>query len=908
MKQFMLWSHRHPAIVIVLLVITSCVFAAYIPRISTEVSTRDLWIKNDPAIAEYDDTLDLFGSDKMTLIYVKDADLFLPDTLALLQAFHDRIEDWPDVVRVDSLFSVSNFKGVDGVLYTDPLIEDLPDTVEAAQAIRQDALRNPMLIDQLISDDGQSTVFSIFLDEESDTPDYELLFSQQLDDEIAAIAPQVDEIFQIGNPYVNRMMFENMLRDQRIIYPLGALLFAIASLVIWRSAKLLGMTAITSGLSILWTVGFMGMFRIPLNTFTAMAPILLLVVGSTEDIHLFSEYLTGIGKTGDRGKAVTYMVGTSSTALFLTAVTTFLGFLAICLNQILAIKHFGAVAAFGLLVNPLITFMVAPVYLGFFGPKQTTVPANTRTHHIFMALAERLIAIIQRYRWRMFGIIAGVCVCIGLFATQIEMRNDTVGLFKPSSPVRTRSDRLHEEMAGTQVFFIHISSGWPDTFIQPENLHSIADFQQALEQQDWGARVYSIVDYVSLIHREMNDGDDAYHALPDSSAFIAQYLLLMSPDELERVITDDYSEINLIVRHNESSSLGLKQRITDVETLLGQYLNPHFEYRIVGESILTMRAADTIALGQVLSFSFTLVVIFLLMSILFVNVKAGLLALIPNVLPLLLIFGIMGAFGIALNFSTSMLAAIAIGIAVDDTIHFMTRYYHEMRRRQNQHAAMDASLREEVRPIIATSIGLALGFSVLMLSSMVPLTHFGLLAALAMLFALLADLCVTPILLSSTQLLTLWDMVDLHLRDEVITQSPLFANLRSWQIKKVVLLGKMEHKAQGETIIRQGEPGNSMYMLLEGQVHVIVGDVETNQQRLVADYGPGDVFGEIALVNPGPRTADILARHDVVYLEIDWDGMERLRRLYPRIASHLYRNLARILGERLKDTTHQLMR
>jgi len=165
----------------------------------------------------------------------------------------------------------------------------------------------------------------------------------------------------------------------------------------------------------------------------------------------------------------------------------------------------------------------------------------------------------------------------------------------------------------------------------------------------------------------------------------------------------------------------------------------------------------------------------------------------------------------------------------------MARYYKEMRVFQDQGKAIEACIQHELRPIVATSIGLALGFGALTLSTMLPLVHFGLLAALVMLFALIADLFITPILLSSTQLLTLWDMLTLDLKDAVIQYSPLFRNLKSWHIKKMVLLGKILNKAQGETLIRAGGEGKSMYLLLEGHVQVMVMEPQTQKQTAVAD-------------------------------------------------------------------------
>ncbi len=909
MQTLMLWSYRHPKHVIILLLGITMFFAYYIPTIQVDVSTQTFWIQGDPAKELYDDTLEKFGSDKITVIYVKDSKLFTPDMLARLSDFQSALEDFPEVDRVDSLFSIANLKGEEGFLNTEPFLEEVPDTLEEAQAIKADALRNPMAVNNFVSRDGSAMTFNLFLDE-AISPDDETSFSHQVDEVIATIAPHVEQVFQLGTPYTTRMAYEGQMRDQRTVLPLSFLLFALTSFVIWRSTSLLGLTMITSGLSIFWTMGFMGLFRIPMNGFTAIIPALLVVVGSTEDVHLFSEYLAGIRETGTRPNAIPYMIRKTRIALFLTALTTFLGFLAIALNKIIVLKQFGVVSAFGLLANPFITFLAAPVYLKYLGPQHVSYTAGAASEFVnafFTSVSRKITILIRVYKWQTFSVLIGAILVIGLFAFRIKVDNDFVGLFKPSAPIRVFSQQLHEELAGVQSFVIHISSGTEDTFKQPRNLVQVAEIQAFLRQTGWCDFTNSVVDYLLLTNREMHDGDQAYERIPESSDLIAQYFLILPPDEIASFITDDASEVSIAVRHNVNSSHGLKAVVAQVDDFIAQHLNPHFDYRITGETILTMTAADTLAAGQVLSLSFTLIVVFLLMSLLFVNVKAGALALVPNVLPIVLLCGMMGLLGIFLNTATSMVAVIAIGIAVDDTIHFMARYHKEMRRLQDQDQAIEACIHHEIRPIVATSVGLALGFGVIMLSDMLPLVHFGFLAASVMLFALVADLFITPILLSSTQLLTLWDMLTLDLQEAVIQDSPLFRSLKRWQVKKIVLLGKVLHARQGEAVIQHGDEGRSMYLLLEGRVQVEVGEEQAGVSTVIARLGPGEVFGEIALVNPGPRTADIQAAEDATYLELDWNSIERIRRIYPRIAAHLYHNLAQILGQRLKDTTQKML-
>lgn len=352
------------------------------------------------------------------------------------------------------------------------------------------------------------------------------------------------------------------------------------------------------------------------------------------------------------------------------------------------------------------------------------------------------------------------------------------------------------------------------------------------------------------------------------------------------------------MRHNISSSDELSAAVHTVEQFIANEIDPALDVHVTGLSVLTAQAADSMARGQAESLLLMLIAILLLVSLLFVNLKAGASALVPNLLPILVLFGVMGYAGIPLDTSTAMVAVIALGISIDDTLHFMARYHDNTRRFQEEARALVSTVEDESKPIITTSVALGLGFAALAVSHFPPVVHFGLLTAMVMLLALISTFILTPVLLSTVSLVTLRDILSLRLKDAVCEQCSLFANMRVGQIKRVVLVGNMRRYPAGHVIMRQGEVGDEMFVMLDGVAEVWRHYRDGSSQR-VSEISTGHLFGEVALMGHSTRTADVLAIEPVTVLALNWKGIDRVWRFFPHIAAKLFRNISSILAGRV---------
>ncbi len=898
MRKLMLFSHEHPWLIIIFLLMSSIVAALQLPGLHSDSSLDGLRIEKDIEKNTYREAVKTFGSDKINIIYIKDDALFSPEKLLELENLVILLEAVKGVQKVESIFSTNNFSNEDGMLVTGPLAEWVPETVEESEHLLADARKNPILNGNLISEKETSIAINLFLETDNRDKNFYRELTVTIDDLIEPFEKKFEKIFQIGEPYLRHQISKLMIKDQRCIIPISVLVLLITLIAVTRSPSCAILPMLTSGTSILWTAGFMSVVGIPVNILTMIVPSLILVIGSTEDVHLLLEYQHGLNIKNSKNIAAQWMIKKMGVVVMVTAITTFIGFLSICLNSVTILKQFGMVASFALFANPVVTCLITPVYLKLW-PFDFKKKKNSGLHSTQRAI-EQLANYISIHKKKIFISAVIITIAIGGFSFRVKLENDTVSMFKKNAEVLNRLDLLTDDFPGVQTFFIRINGGHKEIFKDPENLREIDAVQTWINNSGKYDKTVSIVDFLKLINREMNGGTPEMEKLPSSKARISQYLTFLEDDEIERYVNNDFSDINIMVRHNINSSHDQKHALNNLEKEIKNILNPHFQFYITGDGILLLNGADAIADGQVKSIFLLLFIIFLIMSGLFMNIKAGFLSLVPNIIPVVINFGIMGLFSIPLNVGTAMVAVIAIGIAVDDTLHFMTRYNDEMHQVKNQDKAMRICISSEFRVVFATSIALSLGFAVLAFSNFVPIIQFGILSAVVMLVAFFCDIFVTPILLSNTRLLTLWDILSLKLRKEVIEKSEFFRDMKMRQIKKIVLLARIRNQKKNDIIYREGEKGDSMYLILEGSVQRYSIQSTTGKEVRTGFYSPGDIFGHIAVLdNNCYRSANTSAVTDIKFVEINGESLDRLQKLYPYIWGKVYKNLARILGDQL---------
>lgn len=893
-------SHRLPTLLF--LVAVTFVSALGLPKLHVDTGFDSLISDTDPDKQVYDRIAREFGSDNRTIIYVRDSELWSPNKLAALEELHYALEGLDFVERVDDLFSLRSIRGSGGKIDSRIFLPEAPKDQATIDQARSDALYNPLIVENFISRDAAVTALLVSVREDHEDDRFDRRVNEALENLLAPTRSVFQDVFQVGPPRINAELKTILFDDLMLLGPLSAFVLVVAILFLLRSGFAAFVPLITSGLSIAWTFGLMGWLGIPLNILSAMLPSLVVVIGSTEDSHMVSAYFHGLSQAEEerRAFATRFMMKHIGVPLLLTILTTAMGFASNVFSSIGLIRNFAIASTFAILANGLITILFVPLVLTAAGPLQTRVFQGGEGVTGLPGLLVRVFGFTKRRFSRSILVVTGALCAFFLYhASKLYVTNDPLSYFQKDQPLIRDTRQIHRDLSGMKVFFITLESDHEKAFQEPANIEKLVTIQEFLEKQGIFDRSISLADHLSLVNREFHDGDNDYFNPPRKRDLVAQYLLFFHRRDLESYVSHDFRRANIVVRHNVSDSNTLNRYIRELRDVVSSVAGGQLKAYVVGENLMINAAAETLMVAQVKSLAVLLCVIFLIMSAMFTSFKGGVISLIPNLIPIILMFGVMGLLEIPLNPGTAMVAVIAIGIAVDGTIHLFSRYNDLCRRTSNYEEAVHTTVREEATPMVATSLALALGFGILLQSNFTVIAQFGALSAATMLFALFANLLITPIIMSRIRLIGLYQILALSMHKEVLEKSPLFQGMSEYQMRKAILISELNEFEEKQLLVEQGTFGRSMYLILSGEVEVV--RRSDGVSKRVAVLGAGDVFGEVGYIRETQRTADVIALTPVEALRFDYRKLKKDLKFFPHIVANLNFNISVILGERLAD-------
>jgi predicted RND superfamily exporter protein len=435
--------------------------------------------------------------------------------------------------------------------------------------------------------------------------------------------------------------------------------------------------------------------------------------------------------------------------VIVSALTIIAGFLSLAFTHIPAIRATGVYAAIGAALTMILSLTFIPAALASLGE---------RAIEFRVGLKGKMVKLLEDTgRWATtHQTLLYVLTAIIVLASLIGMRRIAIDIdyfhfFKPNSETSVGLAEINRRLSGAVTFDLIVEGKGAGAIEQPDVLRRIAELQTFAEKQKNAAgqgvdRALSVVDFVRHLNRAFNDNDERHYSIPAEEKIIRE--LLSDRDQLRSFLSPDGRTARLLVRSNLSGSLAMAGAIREVERY-GRQLLPDFRVFATGTFVLLNRTSDQIAGEQKQSITIALGAIFIMLSILFRSPRVGLTALAPNLIPILFFFGFMGWRGIELNLTTSLVASLVLGLAVDNAVQFIVRFRRVQLEKTELRDAIIESMRLSGRPIIYANIALAATFAIFAFSNFAPIASFGLLSAVTIIGCLVEDLVLLPARLTS---------------------------------------------------------------------------------------------------------------------------------------------------------------
>lgn len=735
---------RRPFLCLALSLLLAFPFLLQLPYVQTVDNVDYFTIEDDPDVAFYKTIKDTFGDDEFFVIAFSSPEMFTPPLLRMIATITKELEAIPEVEEVQSLANVDYIHGAEEYFEVRPFLEHIPDDALGLDILRRQALSNPLYVGNLISTDGNTA--AIVVSPKTHSAEDGSFRKRLLEQTKAALHNHrgvVDQFHLAGWTMTNFSLSQFMKSDVATFIPLTYLFITLTIWVTFRNLRLTLLALANISICTGATMGLFPLLGITLNNVTTIVPPLVMALALTDTVHIFSHLDKKLlAQTQSPAEALKIVLKRVLIPSFLTSLTTAAGFISLVLSDIPPIKEFGYVASIGMVFEFIFSFLLLPPLLLLCNPGKIFIhDSNSQGFNAFLS---GLSNFVHSYPRRITAVTALLLLGALWAASTIKVETNLLEYFKPSSTLRQELEYVESRLSGVGTVDISLKAQERDAFRDPANLAVIERVQSMAENLPGVDRTISFVDFLKDMNMSFHDENQDFYRIPDSRELVSQYLLLYDSGDMEDFITSDYDHARILIRISEHNSASQARIIAELRSFLDQNENGGLQIRVTGRAVQDVNTIDALVQGQVQSLTMAAGVISLIMILAMRSLAIGLLSLVPNMVPIVFNFGIMGALGIPLNTSTALISVIGLGIAVDDTIHFLTEYNLRRAEKMPIRETLRRVTMEKGLGICSSSVILFIGFSVLMLSNFVPTMSFGFLSAVIMITAWIGDMVVLP--------------------------------------------------------------------------------------------------------------------------------------------------------------------
>lgn len=728
---------RHPGRTLAVWGLLLAITGIGIARLQIDTTTDSVLDRSGEEWAFYQSSQARFGGDEIVVVSLAGATPFDPERLREVERLTRAYERIPGVRRVDSLASVPLIRArPDGRLDLDPALgAGVPEGPEALQRLKEAVRADRIAPRSLISPDERVFAVNVILDQD---------FDGDYDELVTAIGDELPpEGARMSGVPVFRMAANGQTRREILLFvPLTGLAIALLLIVVYRSVAAVVIALSVGGIGSWMLAGAMGFAGFSISLVTMILPSVILALGCSYVMHVLS------AADGARDPE-TLLAGLLPIALpvALSGLTTAIGFAVMGAVRIEEVRAVGAFGSLGVLAIVAASLSVAPALLRLW----PLPPGRARLRDLCEGPLRRgLVAIAARHRGAALCGSALLLVVFGTGLFRLQVETDATRWFPPGHEVRDSYETIREQLSGISPVNVVLESQSGEPVTSPAVVSAIDGLASHLESLPEVGKAVSLADPLRQIHGGF--GGDPGLPLPDSRQMIEQYLLLLeSVEQIDDVVTGDRLGANVVLRADDNGSGPLLGIGTEAERWWAENGPPGIRPRATGIMYEFARAEDEIALGQIRGLLLALGAIAVVLLAAFRRASLAIVALIPNVVPILVVFGFMGLVGVPLDAGTVIVGSLALGIAVDDTVHLISAFERAREQGRGSIPALDAALARVTHPLLLTTVAVGVGFGLLGLSGFTLTRNLGLLIAGTMAICLLADTILLPALLRSVR-------------------------------------------------------------------------------------------------------------------------------------------------------------
>lgn len=744
-------TYRTPLVILSIIALVISYFG--IDRLKWNGDFRHMFGDDNPELMQLDkiEAQFLQADNVVILLQPPNKNVFTRETLTLIEELTEKAWTLPYSMRVDSVANFQRSVASEDAFMVSPLVEDAQSlTDEELAELREYALNDAYLSQGLVSLDSGVTSIMVTLALPLDPLD-RLPAVTELKEALDVLGDEYREIYPdmvihfSGGPMMESAMVGIAQHDMWTYIPITFVVIFVALGILLRAATPVFGTLFIILASILCTIGFIGYSPIALTPSSMMAPIMVMILAMADSIHILTQYTVFYRQGMEKVSAMERALELNLRPILLTTVTTAIGFIGMNFSESPAMHDFGNIAAVGVFFAYFLSVTLLPGFMLWFPVKDTNKPLAMTG---FMdAYAE---FVIKNNKALFIIFLIGVPV-ISSFMLRNELNDDIVNYFDEDTEFKQAVDFASEHLSGFQYILYSLDSGKANHVNDHEFLTKVDQFSEWYRDQDYVANVFSYVDIMKNLNQAMHGDDEAFNSVPESRQLAAQYMLLYemslpAGQDMTRDVDNDRSALRLMVSLKSLSN----NELIDLDLRAQQWLEtnaPEMASPGASRSLMFARVGSRIVKSMLEGSGFALIFITFTIMAGIRSIRFGLVSIIPNVFPALVVYGVWGLLVGEVNQAAAMTYSMTIGLVVDDTVHFLTKYLHGREEGKSPEDSIRWAFSMAGTALMVTSLAICSGQTVMAFSNFKPNITTSVMMISILMFALIVDFMFLPGLL-----------------------------------------------------------------------------------------------------------------------------------------------------------------